>query len=59
MDSGVFSVSLAGRKNLKVSLEFYQKLGFTVLDGEGESSQIMKIDSAVTGSFQDILTGTY
>jgi len=33
MDAGTFSISLAV-KDIAVSLKFYRKLGFTVIDGD-------------------------
>ncbi|MEP1034696.1 VOC family protein [Ekhidna sp.] len=61
MDLGQFSLSLPV-KNMEVSLGFYQKLGFKVIDGghmnegfpDGESTswRILKSDSVVVGLFQ-------
>lgn len=51
MDLGGFSISLAV-KDLKASREFYQKLGFEVIGGDGEHWQILKSESAKIGLFQ-------
>ncbi|MCB2200270.1 VOC family protein [bacterium] len=51
MDLGVFSISLAV-KDLKASLDFYQKLGFEILDGDGEHWQILQHESVKIGLFQ-------
>lgn len=52
MDLGTFSVSLAV-KDLAVSRAFYEKLGFSVLDGkQAEGWLIMKNGVAVIGLFQ-------
>jgi catechol 2,3-dioxygenase-like lactoylglutathione lyase family enzyme len=52
MDLGAFSVSLAVR-NLETSKAFYEKLGFSVFDGDVTHNWlIMKNGSAVIGLFQ-------
>lgn len=55
-DLGIFSVSLAV-KDLKVSLEFYQKLGFEAMEGAGGLEQkwliLQKADTKI-GLFQDM-----
>lgn len=50
MDLGAFSVSLAV-KNMAVSREFYSKLGFEMVAGDGETWTIMANQSAVIGLF--------
>lgn len=52
MKLGAFSVSLSV-KDLKVSKEFYEKLGFTVFAGEMERNYlIMKNGDSLIGLFQ-------
>ena len=51
MDLGQFSLSLTV-KDIKASRAFYEKLGFTRLDGDGESWLIMKSGATVIGLFQ-------
>ena len=51
MDLGVFSVSLAVQ-DLAVSRAFYEKLGFTKLDGDGQSWLILENGEAKIGLFQ-------
>jgi catechol 2,3-dioxygenase-like lactoylglutathione lyase family enzyme len=52
MDLGAFSVSLAVR-NLAKSKEFYEKLGFSVFDGDiVHNWLIMRNGNAVIGLFQ-------
>ena len=52
MKLGAFSISLAV-KDLKVSKQFYEKLGFTVFAGEFERNYlIMKNGNALVGLFQ-------
>jgi hypothetical protein len=52
MKLGAFSISLAV-KDLKVSKEFYEKLGFAVFGGElGQNYLIMKNGSTIVGLFQ-------
>ncbi len=51
MDLGHFWVSLAV-KDLKASRAFYELLGFTQLDGDGESWLILKNDEPKIGLFQ-------
>ncbi len=54
MDLGAFSISLAV-KNLGVSKEFYEKLGFTQFGGDPEQNWvIMKNGDHVIGLFQDM-----
>jgi catechol 2,3-dioxygenase-like lactoylglutathione lyase family enzyme len=48
---GNFSVSLAV-KDLKVSREFYEKLGFRVIGGNARNWAIMQNDTATIGLFQ-------
>ena len=52
MSIGAFSVSLAV-KDIKISKEFYEKIGFTVFGG-GESAKwlIMKNDDCIIGLFE-------
>jgi catechol 2,3-dioxygenase-like lactoylglutathione lyase family enzyme len=51
MELGAFSVSLTV-KDLAVSREFYEKLGFKVTGGDGEHYLIMLNGSTVIGLFQ-------
>ena len=51
MDLGVFSVSLAV-KDMTTSCQFYTKLGFEMIAGDGESWTIMANESTVIGLFQ-------
>ena len=52
MKLGAFSVSLSV-KDLKVSKQFYENLGFTVFAGEMEKNYlIMKNENALIGLFQ-------
>ncbi len=52
MDLGVFSVSLAV-KDLAASRAFYEKLGFSVIDGKAEENWlILKNGDAKIGLFQ-------
>lgn len=52
MGIGAFSVSLTV-KDIKVSKEFYEKLGFTVFHGEVEQNWlIMRNDDCTIGLFQ-------
>jgi len=51
MDLGTFSVSLAV-KDLKRSLDFYSKLGFEKLAGDGENFLILKNGETIIGLFQ-------
>lgn len=52
MQLGAFSISLTV-KDLKASLEFYEKLGFTVFGGElAQNYLIMKNGNALIGLFQ-------
>ncbi len=54
---GAFSISLSV-KNLKLSREFYEKLGFTILGGSMEQNYlIMKNENALIGLFQDMFEG--
>jgi lactoylglutathione lyase len=58
MDLGAFSVSLSVR-DLAVSREFYEKLGFTQFGGNAEENWlIMKNGSTVIGLFQGMFEGT-
>ena len=55
MDLGTFSISLAV-KNLAVSREFYEKLGFTVFGGDPDMNYlILKNGNSTIGLFQDML----
>ncbi len=51
MDLGTFSVSLAV-KDLNASRAFYEKLGFTKLDGDEQSWLILENGAAKIGLFQ-------
>jgi len=51
MRLGNFSVSLTV-KDLKVSREFYEKLGFEVIGGNGKNWSILKNEHAIIGLFQ-------
>ncbi len=51
MNLGAFSISLAV-KDLARSREFYEKLGFRALGGDGENWQILRNGSTVLGLFQ-------
>jgi len=51
MKLGAFSVSLAV-KDLKVSMEFYSKLGFEKTGGDGEAWAILINGNTVIGLFQ-------
>ena len=51
MRLGNFSVSLAV-KDLKASREFYEKLGFGVVGGNGRNWAIMQNETATIGLFQ-------
>lgn len=54
MDSGQFSVSLAV-KDIAVSREFYEKIGFEVIDGEQKDNWlILRCGDTVIGLFQDM-----
>jgi catechol 2,3-dioxygenase-like lactoylglutathione lyase family enzyme len=50
---GNFSVSLAV-KDLKASREFYEKLGFRVIGGDGRNWTILQNDTATLGLFQGV-----
>jgi predicted lactoylglutathione lyase len=57
MKLGAFSISLSV-KDLNISKEFYEKLGFTVLGGSPEKKYlIMKNDNALIGLFQGMFQG--
>ncbi len=51
---GNFSVSL-NVKNLPASKDFYEKLGFKMVFGNGKTMAIMQNDTATIGLFQGIL----
>jgi catechol 2,3-dioxygenase-like lactoylglutathione lyase family enzyme len=51
MQLGAFSVSLAV-KDLAVSRDFYEKLGFSVFAGDGQNWQILRNGDHVIGLFQ-------
>jgi lactoylglutathione lyase len=53
MQLGNFSVSLAV-KDLKASREFYEKLGFRMITGDGRKWAIMQNDTATIGLFEGI-----
>ena len=67
MELGQFSVSLPV-KNMEASINFYQKLGFEIIDGghinqgfpdgENTSWRIMKSSSAVIGLFYGMFDNT-
>lgn len=58
MELGAFSVSLAV-KDLQVSKEFYEKLGFTVFGGDSKMNYlIMKNGSSMIGLFEGMFKGT-
>jgi catechol 2,3-dioxygenase-like lactoylglutathione lyase family enzyme len=58
MELGAFSVSLSVR-DLAVSREFYEKLGFTQFGGNAEENWlIMKNGSTVIGLFQGMFEGS-
>lgn len=57
MELGVFSVSLSV-KDLTVSKEFYEKLGFSVFAGDAAKNYlIMKNGKALVGLFQGMFEG--
>lgn len=57
MKLGAFSISLSV-KDLKVSKEFYEKLGFTVFGGGEEKNYlIMKNEDSLIGLFQGMFEG--
>lgn len=57
MKLGAFSISLSV-KDLKVSKDFYENLGFKVLGGGMEQNYlIMKNENALIGLFQGMFTG--
>ncbi len=57
MKLGAFSISLAV-KNLAVSKEFYEKLGFVVLGGDiSQNYLVMKNDNSIIGLFQGMFEG--
>ena len=51
MDLGVFSLSLAV-KDMAASRDFYSKLGFEMIAGDGETWTIVANQSTVVGLFQ-------
>jgi catechol 2,3-dioxygenase-like lactoylglutathione lyase family enzyme len=53
MQLGAFSVSLAV-KDLAVSRDFYEKLGFSIFAGDGENWQILRNGDHVIGLFQGL-----
>lgn len=54
MKLGAFSISLAV-KDIKVSKEFYEKIGFSVFAGELDNNYlIMKNENTIIGLFQDM-----
>ncbi|WP_439879756.1 VOC family protein [Pontibacter sp. MBLB2868] len=57
MNLGAFSISLSV-KDLKISKEFYEKLGFNAFAGSMEQHYlIMRNDSAIIGLFQGMFQG--
>lgn len=57
MELGAFSISLAV-KDIEISKQFYQKLGFTVFHGEqSQKWLIMKNGDLTIGLFQDMFEG--
>jgi len=50
MDLGTFSVSLAV-KDMAASRQFYEKLGFSMIAGDGDTWTIMANDATVIGLF--------
>jgi catechol 2,3-dioxygenase-like lactoylglutathione lyase family enzyme len=57
MELGVFSVSLSV-KDLMISKEFYEKLGFSVFAGDAAKNYlIMKNGKALVGLFQGMFEG--
>lgn len=57
MKLGAFSVSLSV-KNINISREFYEKLGFTVFAGDIDKNYlIMKNENALIGLFQGMFEG--
>lgn len=53
MELGAFSVSLAV-KDMAVSRTFYEKLGFAMVAGDGESWTIMANQATAIGLFYDM-----
>ena len=54
MDLGKFSISL-NVKDIEISRDFYQKLGFEIIDGKIEEKWlILKNGAAIIGLFQDM-----
>jgi len=56
MDLGTFSVSLAVA-DMGASRDFYEKLGFTMMAGDGTSWTIMANGSTAIGLFQGMFEG--
>ena len=56
MELGAFSISLAV-KDMAVSREFYSKLGFEMVAGDGESWTIIANQSVAIGLFQGMFEG--
>lgn len=56
MDLGAFSISLAV-EDLERSRSFYEKLGFSVSGGDGETWQILRNGTAIVGLFQGLFDG--
>ena len=54
MELGTFSVSLAV-KDMTASRDFYEKLGFTMVAGDGETWTIVTNDVNAIGLFQGML----
>ena len=56
MDLGAFSVSLAV-KDMATSRDFYSKLGFEMIAGDGDTWTIVANESKVVGLFQGMFEG--
>ena len=56
MKLGAFSLSL-NVKDINASKQFYEKLGFTVLAGNGKNYVVMKNEQALVGLFQGMFPG--
>ena len=54
MELGTFSVSLSV-KDMAVSRDFYEKLGFTMIAGDGEAWTIVANDTSAIGLFSGML----
>lgn len=56
MDLGAFSISLAV-KDMATSRDFYSKLGFEMIAGDGETWTIVANSGTVVGLFQGMFEG--